>query len=228
MEYFFESREEASRAAAARIVEALHRRLDGNGKASLVVSGGTSPARCFAELARSQGVDWSRVHVVLSDERWVSPDHDDSNERLVRETLITRRAGGAALLPVYKMETTIDERCDELNDEIVRLPFPFACSLLGMGEDGHFASLFPDAGNLDEGLVADSRQLCIPVQTSASPHLRVSLTLAALSRSDEILLLIFGDAKRDVYEAAKGASDAYPVSRLLKQKRAPVHVYWAP
>jgi 6-phosphogluconolactonase len=71
MEYFFENREEASLAAAKRIVKALQRRLDGNGKASVVVSGGTSPARCFANLAESQAVDWSRVHVVLSDERWV-------------------------------------------------------------------------------------------------------------------------------------------------------------
>ena len=227
MEYFFDNREEASLAAAEHIVAALHRRLDGNGKASLVVSGGTSPARCFVELSNSE-IDWPRVHVVLSDERWVAPDHEDSNEKLVRESLVTRQAGGAALLRIYKANTTIDARCRELNDEFVRLPFPFACALLGMGEDGHFASLFPDAENLEQGLEVDSPELYIPVQTAASPHSRVSLTLAALSRSDEILLLIFGNAKREIYEAAKVGADEYPVSRLLKQKRAPVHVYWAP
>ena len=155
-------------------------------------------------------------------------DHPDSNEKLVRETLLTGEALSANLLTVYEPGVTIEERCSALNDEIRQAPFPFACALLGMGEDGHFASLFPDAGNLDEGLDVDSKELCIPVHTAASPHPRVSLTLSALSRSDEILLLMFGDSKREVYEATKQAANGYPVSHLLRQKRAPVHVYWAP
>jgi 6-phosphogluconolactonase len=227
MEHIFETREQASIAAAQRIGEALDRRLEGQGEASLVVSGGTSPAGVFAELAKT-ALPWSGVHVILSDERWVPPDHEDSNERLVRETLLAGEAKGATLLPVFRQGTTIEERCSEINEELLLAPFPFACALLGMGEDGHFASLFPDAENLQEGLDVDSRQLCIPVQTAASPHPRVSLTLSALSRSDEIVLLIFGDAKRDVYEAARISTNGSPVSHLLRQKRAPVHVCWAP
>jgi 6-phosphogluconolactonase len=227
MEHIFETREQASIAAAQRIGEALDRRLEGQGEASLVVSGGTSPAGVFAELAKT-ALPWSGVHVILSDERWVPPDHEDSNERLVRETLLAGEAKGATLLPVFRQGATIEERCSEINEELLLAPFPFACALLGMGEDGHFASLFPDAENLQEGLDVDSRQLCIPVQTAASPHPRVSLTLSALSRSDEIVLLIFGDAKRDVYEAARISTNGSPVSHLLRQKRAPVHVCWAP
>ena len=227
LEYIFETREQASIAAAQRIGEALARRLDGQGEASVVVSGGTSPAGVFRELSRTV-LPWSDIHVVLSDERWVRPDHEDSNEKLVRETLLVGEAQNASLLRVYRQDVTIDERCGEINEELLQAPFPFACTLLGMGEDGHFASLFPDADNLQEGLDVDSRQLCIPVQTAASPHPRVSLTLSALSRSDEIVLLIFGDAKRDVYETAKTSANGLPVSHLLRQKRAPVYVYWAP
>ena len=227
MDHIFETREEAAMAAAQRIGEALLRRLDGQGEASLVVSGGTSPAGVFAELAKTT-LPWSDVHVILSDERWVPPEHEDSNEKLVRETLLAGGAQDASLLPVYRPDVTIEERCSEISEELLQAPFPFACALLGMGEDGHFASLFPDAENLQEGLDVDSRQLCIPVQTAASPHPRVSLTLSALSRSDEIVLLIFGDAKRDVYETAKTSTNGNPVSHLLRQKRAPVHVYWAP
>jgi 6-phosphogluconolactonase len=227
MEHIFETREQASIAAAQRIAEALARRLEGQGEASLVVSGGTSPAGVFAELAKT-ALSWSGVHVILSDERWVPPDHEDSNEKLVRETLLAGEATSATLLPVFRQGATIEERCSEINEELLLAPFPFACALLGMGEDGHFASLFPDAENLQEGLDVDSRQLCIPVQTTASPHPRVSLTLSALSRSDEIVLLIFGDAKRDVYEAARTSTNGSPVSHLLRQKRAPVHVCWAP
>ena len=227
METIFDNREDAARAAADRISQALLRRLEAHGDASVVVSGGTSPAGVFAELA-NRTLAWSDVHVILSDERWVPAEHEDSNERLVRNTLLTGEAQEAILLPVYKAGITIEERCAELNDELRLAPFPFACALLGMGEDGHFASLFPDAGNLDEGLDVDSHHLCIPVNTAASPHSRVSLTLSALSRSDEILLLIFGDGKRAVYEAAKKEANGHPVSYLLRQKRAPVHVYWAP
>ena len=227
MENFFGNREEAALAAADRIGEALQRRLEAQGEASVVVSGGTSPAGVFAELA-SKSLAWSDVHVILSDERWVPADHGDSNEKLVRDTLMSAKAQDATLLPVHKAGVTIEQRCAELNDELRLAPFPFACALLGMGEDGHFASLFPDAENLDEGLDVDSSELCIPVKTAASPYPRVSLTLSALSRSDEILLLIFGDAKREVYEAAKSEANGRPVSHLLRQKRAPVHVYWAP
>jgi len=226
METWLDSREAASVAAAERIRAALTRRLDAQGAASLVVSGGTTPAACFAELAKMP-LGWADVTVVLSDERWVAPDHDDSNEKLVRNTLLAGAACDATLLPAFRPGMTPEARCLQLNDELRQVPFPFACALLGMGEDGHFASLFPDARNLEDGLAADSRLLCVPIVTSASPHPRVSLTLTALSRSDEIVLLIFGDAKRTVYEVAK-QSDDFPVSRLLKQKRAPVHVCWAP
>ena len=227
MENVFDSREAASAAAAAHIGEALARRLEAQGKASVVVSGGSSPAGVFAELAQT-ALAWSDVHVIMSDERWVPPDHADSNERLVRETLLTGAAQDAKLLPFYAADTAIEARCEELDEELRLAPFPFACALLGMGEDGHFASLFPDADNLAEGLDVDSSRLCIPVNTAASEHARLSLSLSALSRSDEILLLIFGEQKREIYETAKQDANGFPVSHLLRQKRAPVHLYWAP
>lgn len=227
MEHFFETREEASVAAAGRIVAALIIRLRNQREAALVVTGGTSPTACYKELAESD-VDWQRVHVLLSDERWVPTDDENSNEKLVRENLLQNRASRARLQPFYSADVDVADRCLEFEETIRTLPFPFACSLLGMGADGHFASLFPDAENLKEGLEVDNLKLCIPVSTSASPHSRISLSLAAFSRSDEVVLLFFGDEKREVYEQAKQAVNGYPVSHLLLQKRAPVHVYWAP
>jgi 6-phosphogluconolactonase len=227
METFFETREEASIAAASEIEAALARRLEQQSEASLVVSGGTSPVLCFAELA-ARPVAWQRVHVLLSDERCVPPSDDDSNEKLIRETLLQGNAAEASFHPFYDGTAAVEQPCDAMEEIIRTLPFPFACSLIGMGEDGHFASLFPDAENLTQGLDADGSQLCLPVNTPASPHPRITLTLAALSRSDVVVLLFFGAAKRDVYERAKAESNGYPVSRLLLQKRAPVHVFWAP
>ena len=227
MEHFFETREEASVAAAEAIAERLAARLDAQSGASVVVSGGTTPDRCF-DLLSEKPLDWRRTQIVLSDERWVPPDDEASNERLVRDALLKGEAVPAKLLSVFSMTTGIQARCDEIDQQIRLGPFPFACSLLGMGEDGHFASLFPDAENLEEGVDVDGEQLCIPVTTAASPHPRVSLTLAALARSDAIVLLMFGDNKLEVYEQAKRKGSKLPVAHLLKQKKAPVPVYWAP
>ena len=138
MENIFDNREAASIAAAERIGKALERRLEAQGEASVVVSGGSSPAGVFAELART-ALAWSDVHVILSDERWVPPDHDSSNEKLVRETLLTGEAQGATLLPVYKNGITIEEGCDELNGELRIAESPVECAFVGIGEDGHFA-----------------------------------------------------------------------------------------
>ncbi len=227
MEHFFDTREEASAAAAEYIGTQLTRRLELQDEASLVVSGGTSPMRCF-ELLSEADIDWPNVHILPSDERWVSAHSEDSNEKLIRDTLLRGKAAEARLHPMHSDLFSLEERCEMFEETVRTLPFPFACSMIGMGEDGHFASLFPDADNLETGLDVDNTHLCLPIDTANSPHRRLTLTLAALSRSDRIVLLIFGDAKRDVYERAKERSNGLPVSHLLLQKRAPVRVFWAP
>lgn len=226
MEYFFAAREEASRAAAEFIAERLRECLARSGSASLVVSGGTSPVRCFDWLSRA-ALRWSAVQVLLSDERWLPPDSADSNENLVRGHLLQGNAATARLLPVYARGVTPAARCVELEAELKDVSRPFACTLLGMGKDGHFASLFPDATNLDAGLDPATMNAYLPVATAASPHPRVSMTLAALTDSDAIILLMFGAEKREVYEAAVTGSAAVPASALLGQQRTPVHVFWA-
>lgn len=222
-----ENREAASLAAADRLEAGLRRRLEGGGRASLVVSGGTTPAACLRMLA-ARGLDWERVHVTLSDERWLPASEADSNERLVRETLLVGPAARASFFPLYRHDQPVEGACADLNTALRELPFPFAGVLLGMGADGHFASLFPDAPNLGEGLTVDGPDLCLPVTTAASPHPRISLTLAALTRSDEITLLFFGKEKRRVFDEAVASAGRYPVSSLLRQKRAPVRALWAP
>lgn len=222
----FESRSDASAAVAERMASSLRRRIAAHGGSSLVVSGGTSPVECFRRLAR-QALDWRRVCVVLSDERWVEPNSEDSNERLVRQNLLTDAAAHAELLPVFAPDLEPNERCAQLDAQLRAIRLPFACCLLGMGADGHFASLFPDADDLPEGLDLDSETLWLPITTASSPHPRISMTLAALTRADEILLLIFGDEKRRVLQEALADDATYPVSRLLYQDRVSVRVYWA-
>lgn len=223
----FATRDQASEAAAQQIAKRLTGRLNAQGAASLVVSGGTTPVRCFAELSEI-GLDWANVHVVLSDERWVPPSSEDSNEKLVRGHLLRNFAECANFLPFFDATVDIVDRCVVLDELMRQGPFPFACCLLGMGEDGHFASLFPDADNLEQGLDIDSRDLCLAVTTAASTHRRISLSLAAISRCDEVILLMFGDRKREVFESALAVDSKLPVAQLIRNKRAPVSVYWAP
>ena len=104
----------------------------------------------------------------------------------------------------------------------------FACAMVGMGADGHFASLFPDADRLEEGLRLDNPGFYMPVHTVASPHPRISMTLGALLRSDEILLFIFGEEKLAVYDNAHTVDKTYPITALLEQQKVPVSLYWAP
>jgi len=222
----FDSREAASLAAAEYIGTALATQLEAQSSAALIVGGGTSPVQCFKALANTD-IGWPRVQVLLSDERWVSPQDDDSNEKLIRQNLLQESAKDAQLLAMFDASASIEQQCETVQKAIVSQSTKFSCAFLGMGEDGHFASLFPDAENLDEGLDYDGASYCIPVKTAASPHMRMSLTMAALLQSESILLLIFGEKKREVYEQAKRDPDAYPVSRLMAQTRVPVHVFWA-
>jgi len=221
----FDTRDAASAAVAARIAGLISAQIDRNDKATFVVSGGTTPAKCFDYLS-SYSLDWDKVQVALSDERWVPYDHEDSNERLVREALLKAEAAAASVLSIYQDDLSVDERCDSLQSQ-----FPesgFACSMVGMGADGHFASLFPDADSLEAGLDFDNKRFYIPVLTAASRHPRVSMTLGALLKSAEILLLIFGTDKLGVYEKARAGDSTYPIAALLGQQAVPVSLYWAP
>jgi 6-phosphogluconolactonase len=226
-EYFLTSRAAAAAATAERLQQALESALATGDKAALVLSGGSSPLATFAALSQKP-LPWNRVTITLSDERWVAATEQDSNERMLRETLLTNRAAVARLLPLYRAGTDVDAAPPQLQQEFSALPRPVAATLLGMGEDGHFASLFPDFAGLQSALSSSSETSFVAVRTAASPHPRISMTLSALLQSREIILLIFGANKRRVYENARAANSTLPVAALLAQARVPLRVIWAP
>lgn len=223
----FGDRLSASEAAAESLRAALARALDAQDYASLVVSGGSTPVHCFEALS-GMDLDWPRVSVFASDERCVPPDHPDSNEAMVRRTLATNRAAGAGVVPVFRDGLDPEGMCEALAERLRAEPDPFAAVLLGMGADGHFASLFPDFGGLERGLDLAGTEPCLTVVTAASPHPRITLTLPTLLRTNTLLLLAFGEAKRAVLEDAAAGRGDYPVQALLAQDRVPVTIAWAP
>lgn len=212
-------REQAGRAVAERIEIALRNTLAQRQRARLVLSGGSTPLHAFECLSAAQ-FDWSRVDLLPSDERCVMEDHPDSNAGMLRARLMQGPAAAARLHPLYRPGA-------EATAEIAALR-PFDCVLLGMGADGHFASLFPDFDGLDEALDAASPESLVSVRTAASPHPRLSLTLAALRDTPCLLLLIFGADKRAVYEAAAAGDARLPISALLASDDLPLTTVWAP
>lgn len=196
-------------------------------RAVLVVSGGRSPVPLFQSLAR-QALPWARVTVTLADERWVPPDHPDSNEALVRAHLLQGQAAAARMVPLFTGEATAEQGAPAVCAALAELPRPFSRVILGMGEDGHIASLFPGAAELAEGLATEAAALA--VHPLHAPHPRLSLSLRALLDTRDLVLMIAGPAKRRVLERAleDGPVEDLPVRAILRQTAVPVSVCWAP
>ena len=199
------------------------------GAASLVVSGGRTPKRLYEQL-RTEKLDWAKVWVTLADERWVETTSELSNERLVRETLLTGAAAAARFVGLKNPAATPEAGAEWATRALTRAPRPFDVVVLGMGEDGHTASLFPGSLALSRALDPSAPPGCVAVNALAAPHARMSLNLAALLDSRRIILHFEGEAKWQVYLRARapGAAAELPVRAVLHQKETPVDVFWSP
>jgi 6-phosphogluconolactonase len=222
----YTEREAASRAAAELMAARLREDLEHSEHASLVVSGGSTPETCFDLLSQAE-LDWTRVTIVPSDERWVPATDSSSNEGLIRRRLLRGKAGTARLLPLYRPGLEAAAAPAAVERDLRALVQPFSAVLLGMGADGHFASLFPDHAGLARALDPAADERCTLVRTVGSPLLRISLTLSALLHTARVALLFFGADKRAVFEQAHSGAGAYAVESLLTQSVAPVTAFWA-
>ncbi len=201
--------------------------------AGLVASGGTTPRPLYQRLSGAD-LDWSRVRVTLTDERWVGPDDAASNERMLRQDLLSGPAQAARFIPIYESTDTPEGAEASCGKRLSAMPWPSSLCLLGMGRDGHCASLFPEAAALDDALDPGFDGYCKAVRPVtaevAGPYARMTLTLAALLRTRHIYLLLAGGEKRDTFRRAQQGSDKreMPVRAVLLQQQVPVSVYWAP
>src|SRR5579863_6896613 len=221
--------ETLSRELATLIAGSLTAAIGARGLASLVVSGGRSPVRLF-EILRTQPLDWSRVCVALADERWVSPEDPASNERLVRDHLLKDHAASARFLGLKNGAPTPDLGAVSAWETFARVPRPFDTVILGMGDDGHTASLFPGSPNLPSALNASAAAGCVGMWSPLPPKARLSLNLSALLDSRRITLLITGESKWRTLDAARavGPENEMPIRAVLRQSRTPVEVMWSP
>lgn len=212
------------------------------GRAVLSVSGGKSPVALFEALARHD-IDWPRVTVTLVDERQVPADHADSNARLVRAHLLQGAAAAAAFVPMVQVDAatapwppaTVLARaaCEALGEAVMA-----DVRVLGMGADGHTASLFPGSPDLSQALdlkapaQAPVMAVRLPEPRPQPPHDRLTLTLAALLQARVLMLPVQGQDKLDtlatLFQHSPDQPDArWPVSCVLHQHQAPLEL-WLP
>jgi len=221
-------------AAAVAIAGALRRDLQQrSGSASprtrLLLSGGTTPAPVFRALSQAP-LDWNRVDVGLVDERWLLPSDNDSNAHLVTSHLLRNHAAVARFEPLTRAGRTIEAAVAAANLHARQAP---AIVVLGMGGDGHTASLFPGMQGLEAAFTA--RAAYIAVDASGCPGAgpwprRISLTPAGLAPAQTRILLLRGEGKRQVFERAQSGSDAceMPIRIAFTTPGAPLDVYWCP
>ena len=224
----FVSAESLDVALVADVVTALGADIERQGSAILVVSGGRTPVGFMQRLSR-QSLAWQQVTVTLADERWVGADDADSNEKLVRDHLLVNAASVAGFVGLKNAAATAAEGEVVANDSLGKLG-KFSVVILGMGEDGHTASLFPGAANLARGLDMTSGRACVAMTPLHAPRERMSLTLPRLLASSKIFLHLCGEGKRQVMVEALAGNDvlALPVRAMLMQQQTPVTVYISP
>lgn len=207
---------------ANRLAGELNAALKHKERVLFVVPGGSTPGPVFDSLCDAR-IDWERVDVCLSDERWLPEVHVRSNTRLVRERLLTGRAAAARLLPLHAPDREPEEVLADLEAGIVPL-LPIDVCLLGMGTDMHVASLFPGADALDAALAPDAPVL-VAMRAKGVPEPRVSLSARVLRDALALHIAITGDAKKAALDRARSLEprDA-PVAAVLGE----AVVHWAP
>lgn len=221
----FDSSAALNQQFASEISSRLAAAIAEKGAATLVVSGGKTPLPLFKTLSETD-LDWSRVTITLADDRWLPETHADSNEGLVKANLLQGKAAKARFISLFDSASADDayKGAATVAARVAELPL-FDVLILGMGEDGHTASLFPCSKEIQAGLAPDA-PVALAVTPAAAPYQRLSLSKTRLLQSAVIYLHLVGPKKLTVLEQAMAGQDPLqmPVRAFLHQQQVPVHV----
>ncbi|MFC7293679.1 6-phosphogluconolactonase [Marinobacter aromaticivorans] len=222
-----ENPDEVARNLADAVAGFLMDRLKEAPRASLVVSGGSTPLPFFKALSTRE-LDWSRVDVLLADERWVDADNDASNTRLVKDNLLQNRAASARFLSLKQSGATPADGLDRVKAELADLALPLDVLILGMGNDGHTASLFPDAPELAYAMDPECQDIVAATTPASQPQKRITLTWPPLRDARFTALHLKGEDKLATLERAISEPEKIlemPVRAFLKPG---LQVFWSP
>ncbi|MCY1422483.1 6-phosphogluconolactonase [compost metagenome] len=221
--YLHPDRDTCAAELAQVLVGRLRADLQDGGRARLLLAGGQSPVPLLGRLA-GEALDWSRVELSPTDERWVAADDVASNLQLLRTAL------PQAQLLDPRLGATPEEAAQAWGERLAGW-LPLTAVLLGMGEDGHIASLFPGMPGIASALTEDASPAALVGVAPVAPQVRLSANLALLRRSGWLGLLVFGGAKRELLEAVladRPDTRQLPVHALVRQAGSRLQVHWAP
>ncbi len=213
---------------AARFAQAVLAAVQARGHAVVVVTGGTTPRAYYPRIA-ALDLPWSSVTLTLSDERWVAPDHPESNERLLRELLLVGPARSARLVALKNEAADPFTGCPASATALRALPHPYDLVLLGLGSDTHVASLFPGATQFDVGVTTRDPCFAVTPPPWIKPALpRLSLSLHELLDSRHVVIAARGLDKRDAYTQAMAGRwpQPSPLPLLAQRAHQPVEFIW--
>lgn len=224
----FEDDSVLARSLAAEIAECLRKAIRARGQARIVLSGGTTPQKTYLFLSK-EDVKWERVEITLADERWVPSSHPRSNHCLLNMTLFEPMENKPRFVPLYRDGVEPAEAIKDINAAVGKIVRPFDLVLLGMGNDGHTASLFPQGDQLEQSLDLDDPLLARVINAPGAAEPRVTLTLKALTDARRIILAFSGQKKFDTFEKvmAGGPQEDMPIRAVLRHADAPVEVFYS-
>ena len=199
--------------ALAKVITAqLKKSIASRGKASLVVSGGSTPKGLFQALSCSE-LDWAKVTVLLADERWVPESHSDSNSAMVKSLLLQGKAASANWIDYGAGDTDIENQLARVSETLSEMD-TFDVVILGMGGDSHTASLFPCSIELPDGL--STKDPVLMTQPTTAPHKRITLSKRRLLQTELGIIHLVGDSKLEVFKQATvhADDDVHPISHF--------------
>ncbi|MEM9249824.1 MAG: 6-phosphogluconolactonase [Pseudomonadota bacterium] len=191
-------------------------------RVTFAVPGGSTPGPVF-DILSAVHLDWDRVTILPSDERWVPPEHARANARLIRERLLKDAASAATFQPLYVAETEVDAALGPLAETVAPL-LPLDVLMLGMGMDMHTASLFPGADGLADALGHDAPPV-VATRPASQPEARVSLSGPVLQGALNTHVVMTGTGKRDVLQKA---SKLQPIEAPIQIVLTNATLHWAP
>jgi len=222
----FDNRAQLDEALAENVSQILQSAITLRGKASIAVSGGSTPKGFFKVLS-NKAIDWKKVTITLADERWVDINVDASNTRLVHENLLQNKASAAKFFHLKQGEKLCEETLADLNLAAKNSLLPLDVLILGMGEDGHTASLFPCSDEIEACF--NTRSSLLKVIPKTAPHQRISFSFHALKQSKNTFLHISSENKKNVLNSALAGTDIkqMPIRAFLQDPQINTNVYWA-
>lgn len=233
----FDSKAALEQALAASIAANLSQALETHGRASIAVSGGSTPKALFALLSQTE-LNWAAIDITLVDERWVEVDSDQSNQKMLAECLLINRAKAARFIGMKSKAADVNGGVSDYNAKLANdIKQPFDVVILGMGPDGHTASWFPDAAETPAALDPQASSASIATHPASQPMPRITLSFPPVAAAGQIYLHITGEDKKQVLE--HGLADgngidndndnaiALPIHQTLAQLTRAVDIYWA-